>query len=104
MQLKYRGVPYEYTPPAVTSVDTGITATYRGIPYKLQNLVTEPIPQPALSLKYRGIPYQIGGTLTDGVEQPIPLNSKALTSIAEAIIQAQLLWLNIQLHRPTENH
>ncbi|NJO72612.1 MAG: DUF4278 domain-containing protein [Leptolyngbyaceae cyanobacterium RM1_406_9] len=104
MKLKYRGIPYEYTPAVVQAVDTNVVAKYRGVPYKLQELVTEPFFQPVLNLKYRGISYQIGETARDDVEPIAQRDLETSPSIAVTIVKAQLLRLNIWLHQPTGNH
>lgn len=76
-------------PPAVMqAVDTSVVTKYRGVPYKLQDFITESIPRPILNLKYRGIFYQIRETARDGIESITQPNPGTLSSIAIAILKA----------------
>jgi hypothetical protein len=67
MKLKYRGVSYEVDPPMVAVEPTALTGRYRGVPYLIPNLTTEPIPQPIHNLVYRGVPYQVGDFIPEEV-------------------------------------
>jgi len=54
MKLTYRGIQYNAAPASIHTVDSEITAIYRGVPYTLPqaNAVAT---LPAKMLKYRGI-------------------------------------------------
>ncbi|TAF57684.1 MAG: DUF4278 domain-containing protein [Oscillatoriales cyanobacterium] len=62
MQLTYRGVSYDYTPPQVNSVDSDLVGRYRGIDIRFRNPSKSPVQQPTLDLKYRGVSYRTGDT------------------------------------------
>lgn len=64
MQLTYRGVSYDYTPPQVNSVNSDLVGRYRGIDIRFRRPSKSPVQQPTLDLKYRGVPY-----CTDDAEQ-----------------------------------
>lgn len=54
MQLTYRGIQYNAAPVSTSTVDSGVTATYRGTVYSIlrSNAVAT---LPTKTLKYRGI-------------------------------------------------
>lgn len=58
MQLKYRGVNYDYNPPQVAAKPTGIVGTYRGMEWRFRAVPPGSIQQPTLDLVYRGVAYQ----------------------------------------------
>ena len=61
MQLTYRGIDYNYVPPAVGTRDTGLTGKYRGADVHFK--VADPIPSQygySADLKYRGVAYTVG--------------------------------------------
>ncbi|MGF1602624.1 MAG: DUF4278 domain-containing protein [Thermosynechococcaceae cyanobacterium] len=60
MQLTYRGVNYEYTPPQVETKATGAVGKYRGLDWRFRNTARAAVQQPTLDLVYRGVPYQTG--------------------------------------------
>jgi hypothetical protein len=60
MQLTYRGVSYDYTPPQVNTVDSDLVGRYRGVDIRFRNPSKPPVQQPTLDLKYRGVPYCTG--------------------------------------------
>jgi hypothetical protein len=98
MKLKYRGVPYEYNPPEVIATDSGLTGTYRGVPYSIPLLITEPIPQPEADLIYRGVRYHIGTASEEAVE------SASISDVATALIEEQVALLKLLFHQPIRNH
>lgn len=100
MKLKYRGVTYDVEPPTVTIEPTELMGRYRGVPYSIPNLTTEPILQPIRNLVYRGVPYQIGN-LTPEAEKQL---ETVIPTIAQAILTEEVLYLKYQLHHPLGNH
>lgn len=56
MKLQYRGIPYESNAHTMTSVDSGITAKFRGFIYHIQRPLKTYL-HSAYVLKYRGISY-----------------------------------------------
>ena len=61
MELRYRGVSYEYNPPKVPVSDMKEVGKYRGAELHFHQL-RKSIPQPPADLKYRGVPYHKGKT------------------------------------------
>lgn len=90
MKLKYRGISYEVIPPDVTAEPTALTGRYRGVPYSISNLTTEPVPQPIHNLVYRGVPYQIGNFTPEETEQ--------------TLFETEMLLIQYQIHHPIGNH
>lgn len=60
MKLSYRGVSYDYNPPAVTTATSQASGKYRGQDWRFRNLKRSPILQPTKQLVYRGVLYQTG--------------------------------------------
>ena len=58
MQLTYRGVAYEYTPPAVETKEGELAGRYRGLDWKFCNPTKTYVQQPNLDLMYRGVTYR----------------------------------------------
>lgn len=57
MKLTYRGVTYEYNPPAVEAKEGTATGKYRGVDCRFRNLKAAPVLMPTHNLKYRGVAY-----------------------------------------------
>ncbi len=58
MRLSYRGIPYESTSPEIPTLETGMTAQYRGVSYSLRYAPTAPhYPN---GLVYRGVAIDRG--------------------------------------------
>ena len=73
MKLSYRGVAYDYNPPAIDMVEGEIGGKYRGQSWRMEYPRHIPVPQPAVDLKYRGVAYS---TYTKASTQPaIPITS-----------------------------
>jgi len=60
MQLKYRGVTYEYNPPAVEASEKAAVGKYRGLDCQFRNLTAPSVVAPTHNLKYRGLAYSTG--------------------------------------------
>lgn len=60
MKLTYRGVQYDYTPPAVAMKTTAEVGKYRGVDIRFRTVQRNPVQQPTLDLVYRGVAYQTG--------------------------------------------
>ncbi|MCU0570697.1 MAG: DUF4278 domain-containing protein [Oculatellaceae cyanobacterium Prado106] len=100
MKLQYRGVAYNFEPPNVTVEPTALTGRYRGVPYSIPNLATEPVLQPIQHLVYRGVPYSIGDFTPEDAKQVEAM----IPTIAQAILEEEALYLKYQLHHPMGNH
>ncbi|MGB3310395.1 MAG: DUF4278 domain-containing protein [Nodosilinea sp.] len=60
MKLTYRGVSYDYTPPAVETNATDEGGKFRGVDIRFRTVKKAPVQQPTLDLVYRGVAYQAG--------------------------------------------
>ncbi|NJK27396.1 MAG: DUF4278 domain-containing protein [Coleofasciculaceae cyanobacterium SM2_3_26] len=60
MQLRYRGISYNYTPATVATTESTATGTYRGLDCRFRNRKQAPVLQPTRNLTYRGVRYQTG--------------------------------------------
>lgn len=88
MKLSYRGVEYDYTPPALEVTEADVLCKYRGRPYHYSYVSHVPFRQPSAKLTYRGIAYQ---TTRHGEVAQIP--QPARTSVF-ATLQSKLDQLN----------
>lgn len=68
MKLIYRGVQYDYNPPAVEMTNTTETGKYRGVDIRFRTAKRNPVQQPTLDLIYRGAAYRTGGSVQAAVE------------------------------------
>jgi hypothetical protein len=57
MKLHYRGNYYEHNPQSIETVESEITAKYRGATYKIKQPVNLAVPDSVLKLKFRGVAY-----------------------------------------------
>jgi hypothetical protein len=64
MQLTYRGINYEYTPPQVETKPSGAVGKYRGLDWRFRKTTRSTVQQPTLDLVYRGVPYHTGPSRT----------------------------------------
>jgi len=76
MQLKYRGVTYEYNPPTVEATVGAATGKYRGLDWRFRNLKAAPVMMPTHNLKYRGVAYSTG---------PVASNETASSEAANTV-------------------
>ncbi len=60
MQLTYRGVSYDYTPPVVESNVTDDGGKFHGVDIRFRRGKKAPVQQSTLDLVYRGVAYQSG--------------------------------------------
>ena len=57
MKLCYRGVEYDYTPPALEVTESEMLGHYRGRPLRFSYVKHVPFPQSEANLRYRGAAY-----------------------------------------------
>lgn len=57
MKLRYRGNSYNHNPRSLETVESKITANFRGANYKIKQVVNLTIPDSILNLKFRGVAY-----------------------------------------------
>lgn len=67
--LTYRGVQYDYVPPAVRTEATDVVAKYRGWNYHCTRAVNPPA-QPVNDCVYRGVAYRTGN---QGMAVTVPM-------------------------------
>ncbi|MBD0270075.1 MAG: DUF4278 domain-containing protein [Cyanobacteria bacterium Co-bin8] len=73
MQLSYRGVKYEYTPPVVAAESTDETGKFRGVDIRFRTVAKAPVQQSTLDLMYRGAGYRTGETVAP-VAEPVTVS------------------------------
>ncbi|MEY2977175.1 MAG: DUF4278 domain-containing protein [Prochlorotrichaceae cyanobacterium] len=78
MQLNYRGVAYEYVPPAIEMKEGNLAGRYRGLDWKFCNPAKTYVQQPNLDLVYRGVAYQTQEQQRAVEATPTPVASPAL--------------------------
>ena len=98
MQLKYRGVSYEYQPPHVEMNPSGEVGQYRGIEWRFRNPKSLPVLKSNLDLVYRGVPYQKGPTATaqaPAADRPavtgVPVSAPVATSSVENLARSLMM-------------
>lgn len=87
MQLQYRGVKYEYNPPAVEIEAAEVGGKYRGQTWRLQTLKRSSVQQTNQELKYRGASYRTGQPV---IEPAVPVEGPESAPISiEALMRAR---------------
>lgn len=94
--LTYRGVQYNYTPPAVKTQATDVVAKYRGYNYNCVAAVNPPA-QAVKSLTFRGVAYQTGAAA-------IPAAVPMANSTAPAAMNSDNNDLNAMARSLTMSH
>lgn len=101
MQLTYRGISYDYTPPQVEMDSTSEVGQYRGLEWRFRNPQKTPVLQPSLNLVYRGVAYQTGQEEAVTTPEYIPAPTAALASsegftvesMARAMMTSHQQWI-----------
>ena len=84
MKLNYRGVSYEYNPPADAVEEDRIAGKFRGLDWRFHNLKKPLVLQPSANLTYRGVAYN--NHSQDVVDQ----------TPAKTTVQASARWLMLK--------
>ena len=72
MQLNYRGISYDYTPPAVENQRGEFSGRYRGLDWKFCNAPKRYTQQASLDLVYRGVAHNTAGLeVTEPTQVPV---------------------------------
>lgn len=92
MKLTYRGVTYDYTPPATQAETAPERGKYRGVDIRFRNPAKAAVHQPTLDLVYRGVAYKTG----EAVEQPeaMPAAQPAASATGAVGDRARLAMMN----------
>lgn len=77
--LTYRGVQYNYIPPAINTQATDVVAKYRGSTYRVATVVNPP-EESLKIMTYRGLKYQKGKKLAG-----VPAAQMANTTVSGAM-------------------
>ncbi|HEY9881773.1 MAG TPA: DUF4278 domain-containing protein [Leptolyngbyaceae cyanobacterium] len=96
MQLSYRGVKYEYTPPVVETKLTDEVGKFRGLDIRFRTITKAPVQQPTLDLMYRGVPYRTGQTaaaVEPSVATPVAAEAVARPTVV-AEDRARMMLMN----------
>lgn len=96
MQLSYRGVKYEYTPPVVETKLTDEVGKFRGLDIRFRTITKVPVQQATLDLMYRGNAYRTGETAAPVVE-PVVAAPVAEAAIPTAMVtedRARMMLMN----------
>jgi len=88
MKLTYRGVQYDYNPPAVETNNTADTGKYRGVDIRFRSTKKHPVQQPTLDLVYRGVAYRTGETVVD--EAPVVATTAPVADAPAALVDLEL--------------
>ncbi len=94
MKLFYRGLAYDYNPPAVAVVNGEVGGKFRGLDWRFRNLKQLPVQLPTLNLVYRGVAYQTATATATATEQDTPvLEPVAVSAAASTHIQGDVVSL-----------
>jgi hypothetical protein len=100
MKLTYRGVSYDYTPPAVETNTIDEVGKFRGVDIRFRTVKKAPVQQPTLDLVYRGVAYQTGTpevaapVVAAPVVEPAPVAAPALATALSTEDKARLRMMN----------
>ncbi|MGD1907540.1 MAG: DUF4278 domain-containing protein [Leptolyngbyaceae cyanobacterium] len=100
MKMCYRGVEYDYTPPALEVTESEILGQYRGRTLRFSYAKHIPFPQPVAELKFRGSVYRTNSKGSVLPTEPLSRNHKvsdAQGSMAQA--RRQLLQESARIHQ-----
>jgi hypothetical protein len=91
MELRYRGLTYEYNAPVVEMGEEKVGGTYRGLEWRFRNVKKAPVMQANLDLKYRGLSYHVGNEAKapQAVPEVAPVTPvvAAVASVAESVTE-----------------
>lgn len=84
MKLTYRGISYEYNPPAVEVTEGTPVGKYRGLDWRFRNLKADPVLTPTHNLTYRGVEYCTNLTASsDNVTSDTANTAKPVVKVSE---------------------
>ena len=87
MKLTYRGIAYDYNPPAVATVEDQATGTYRGVDIRFRNVKKGAVQQPTLDLVYRGVAYTTGAIKAPVAATPVATSGSVVDKARLAMMK-----------------
>ena len=90
MKLTYRGVQYDYNPPAVETINTSEVGKYRGVDIRFRATKKPLVQQPTLDLIYRGVAYQTGDEDEVVTVAPTAPVSKPVADVPAVVADVEL--------------
>lgn len=101
MQLTYRGVKYDYTPPTVESTTTDEVGKFRGVDIRFRTVKKNPVQQPTLDLMYRGVAYRSGAAAVEAAPAiaPIPVVVETVVPAAPVGTEDRARMMMLNRHR-----
>ncbi|MEL6385141.1 MAG: DUF4278 domain-containing protein [Cyanobacteria bacterium J06626_18] len=103
MKLCYRGVEYDYTPPALEVSESEALGQYRGRSLRFSYVKHVPFPQPEADLSFRGATYHAdthGQVKPAATSQEAPQRSKFMPVFdSMAAARRQLLQESANIHQ-----
>ncbi len=90
MQLKYRGVTYEYNPPTVEATEEVAIGKYRGLDWRFRNLKAAPVIMPTHNLKYRGVAYSTGPVASSETASNETASSETANTVKPKVTVSEL--------------
>ena len=103
MKLTYRGVNYDYNPPAVDMTSSEEVGQYRGLEWRFRNAQKPPVMQPSLNLVYRGVAYETGTPEPEVAPTYTPASTTPVAAPAILTVQNMARSLMTSHHRWIKN-
>ena len=82
MQLKYRGIGYNYSPVQLNVIETGETVQFLGQTHRIKRSLNLKMVNTNIFAKFRGIPYQLVSTAP---ENPMALKELLLGDMNQQV-------------------
>lgn len=93
MKLCYRGVSYEYIPPALKIASGEPIGKYRGLECRSRHLETMPMEQPSFELQYRGVAYRTGSPVVADRPAAVPASEPVSTPVLPMTDKARSMMI-----------
>lgn len=95
MKMTYRGITYDYTPPAVETKQGELVGRYRGLDWRFCGAAKSYVQQPSLDLMYRGVAYNnqqqpVAAPEADRAPMPVPALSATADRARQLIVNHQV--------------
>lgn len=95
MKMTYRGISYDYTPPAVETKQGDLVGRYRGLDWRFCGGAKSYVQQPSLDLVYRGVAYNtqqkaVDAPETDRTVAPVPALAATTDRARQLVVNHQV--------------